>query len=451
MSSKYMTTPPKTEGMPPGIPFIIGNEAAERFNFYGMRTILVVFMTQYLLGSDGMKNVMTDAQARTWFHTWVFAVYFLPFFGAILSDALLGKYRTIMSLSLVYCAGSVVLAIDQSRWGLALGLILIAVGSGGIKPCVSAYVGDQFGASNQHLLPRVFGWFYFSINSGSFFSTLLTPWLLQAYGPRIAFGIPAVFMLLATIIFWMGRHRFVHVPPAGGQFVRDTFSREGLTTIAKLIPIYVLVAVFWSLWDQTGSAWVLQAGQMDRKIFGFEILASQVQAANPILILILIPVFSYWIYPAINKVFKMSPLRKIGIGMFLTVPTFLICAWVETQIVAGHKPSIGWQLFDYVIMSAAEIMISITCLEFSYTQAPKRLKSLIMSLYLMSIALGNLFTSAFNFFIQNPDGSSRISPVNYYLFFSTFMLVTSFVFIVVAYFYKEKTHFQEDAPSPSAG
>jgi len=175
---KSLTTPVNTTGMPPGIPFIIGNEAAERFCFYGMRTILVVFMTKYLLDPSGALAVMKPEAAKGWFHLFVSAVYFLPFFGAIIADALWGKYKTILYLSIIYCLGSFTLALDSTRLGLVAGLALIAIGSGGIKPCVSASVGDQFGPSNQHLLSKAFGWFYFSINFGSFFSTMLTPLLL---------------------------------------------------------------------------------------------------------------------------------------------------------------------------------------------------------------------------------------------------------------------------------
>ena len=118
---KHPTVAVDTDQIPPGIPYIIGNEAAERFCFYGMRTILVVFMTQYLMNSSGVLAVMTKEDAKGWFHVFVSAVYFLPFFGAILSDALWGKYRTIMVLSVVYCLGSFALSLDSTRLALAVG------------------------------------------------------------------------------------------------------------------------------------------------------------------------------------------------------------------------------------------------------------------------------------------------------------------------------------------
>ena len=142
--------------MPPGIPYIIGNEAAERFSFYGMRTILVVFMAQYLHFMDGGGGApLTRQQAVEYYHQFASWVYFTPLLGALIADIFLGKYLTILLLSIVYCLGHAALAcmgsFGNSPWWLFAGLLLICLGSGGIKPCVSAHVGDQFGKSNHHL------------------------------------------------------------------------------------------------------------------------------------------------------------------------------------------------------------------------------------------------------------------------------------------------------------
>jgi len=455
MTSKYLTAPAASTEMPKGIPYIVTNEAAERFSFYGMKGILIIFMTKYLLDSGGTEDFMGPDEAKGYYHMFTSAVYFTPLLGAILADAFFGKYKTILTLSIVYCAGHLALAMDETRFGLAVGLGLIALGSGGIKPCVSAHVGDQFGKSNQNLLEKVFGWFYFSINLGAFASTLLTPWLLAHYGPHIAFGVPGILMALATLFFWMGRNVFIHIPPGGMEFIRETFSKEGLGSMSKLFIIYAFVAMFWALFDQTGSAWVLQAEKMDRNFLGFTWLSSQIQAINPIMIMVLIPVFNgvkaiKWpgVYPLLHKVWPLTPLRKIGIGFFLTVPAFLIPAWIEMQIEAGETVNIAWQLFAYAIMTTAEVFVSITCLEFSYTQAPKKMKSLIMAFFLMSVSLGNIFVSAVNFFIQNDDGTSKLTGPDYYLFFSGCMLVTALLFIPVALRYKEKTYIQDEDSGP---
>ncbi len=197
----------------------------------------------------------------------------------------------------MYCLGHLALALDESWRGLAIGLGLIAIGSGGIKPCVSAHVGDQFARRNEHLLERVYGWFYLSINFGSFFSTLWIPQLLEDYGPNVAFGVPGVLMLLATIVFWAGRKRYAHIPAGGLGFVREALSREGLQIVARLVGLFLFVAVFWALYDQTGAAWVQQSEHMDLDLFGWELLPAQVHAVNPLLILLLVPLFSYVIYP----------------------------------------------------------------------------------------------------------------------------------------------------------
>src|SRR5207253_332039 len=257
---------------PPGVPYIVGNEAAERFSYYGMNSILTIFMTKYLLDKMGHSSVMPPAKAEAWYHTFVSTLYFLPIFGAILADAVFGKFRVVFWLSIVYCFGHLTLALMGSsvahaiepRYLLAVGLLMIALGAGGIKPCVSTNVGDQFGESNKHLLTRVFNWFYFSINAGSALSTLLIPWLLapastlptwlanflptsftallenpRLHSPDIAFGLPGVFMAIATLIFWMGRKKFVHIPPVGlRNYLREIFNKgTGKILLNVLMPV----------------------------------------------------------------------------------------------------------------------------------------------------------------------------------------------------------------------
>ncbi len=431
--------------MPRGIPYIIGNEAAERFSFYGMRAILVVFMTQYLRDGRGALAVMGENEASGWYHAFVASNYFFPLFGAIVADAFWGKYRTIFWLSIVYCFGHAALAVNDTRHGLAVGLALIAIGAGGIKPCVSANVGDQFGPTNAHLISRAFSWFYLSVNAGSFISILLIPTLLQRFGPHVAFAVPGILMLLATVVFRAGRHKFVHVPPKRRDFFRNTFNREGLAILGRLAIIFAFVAVFWSLWDQSGGEWVLQAGKMNLHFAGITWLASQIQAVNALLILLLIPIFQYVIYPACSRVFPLSPLRKIGLGLVVTGFSFVVSAWIEGRIHAGLRPNIAWQFPAFTLLSAGEVMVSITALEFAYTQAPRHMKSIIMALYLLSISAGNAFTALVHFFIQNADGTTKLQGVAYYLFFAFLSVAAGIGFAFVALRYREKTYLQEEA------
>jgi len=445
--TRYLTAPISSEKTPAGIPYILTNELGERFSFYGMRCILVFFMTHLLLNTAGQLAPMTEEQSKVWFHLFVSAVYFTPLIGALISDIWLGKYRTILFFSILYCFGFFALAFNHTRLGLTAGLILIAIGSGVIKPCVSANVGDQFGKTNKHLMAKMYSWFYFAINLGAFASTLLIPELLDRYNATVAFGVPGVLMVLATFVFWLGRKKFVHIPRGGFTFVKECFSGKGLKAIGKLAIIYVFVAPFWALFDQMDSSWMLQAEKLDRFWLGREWLPTQIVAVNPLMILVLIPTFSYVIYPAINKVFRLTPLRKIGIGLFLAATPFIINAFIEKRIVAGGTPSIGWLILAYVLLTAAEVMVSITCLEFSYIQAPKKMKSFIMAVFLLSISLGNAFTALVNKFIQNPDGTSKLEGPNYFWFFVIVMFVTAALFIPVARRYKVKTYIQDEAPA----
>ena len=349
----YRTTPdPTNTRMPGGIPYIIGNELAERFSFYGMKGILVVFMTKHLLDSAGRPDVMDQEQALATYHLFTAGAYFFPIIGAMISDILLGKYRTILFLSLMYCVGHACLAMMDAAgpmlgmgmrpWMFA-GLLFIAMGAGAIKPCVSAHVGDQFGTGNKHLLTQIFNWFYFSINLGAAASTLLTPVLLVKVGPWAAFGLPGVLMAIATFAFWLGRNKFIHIQPAGlKNFKKETFSPEGLRALKCLAPLFLIfVPMFWALFDQTGGAWVLQAESMNRDFMGVTWLQSQIQAINPILILTLIPVFTYLVYPFMRRFFAPTPLRKIGIGLGITALAFGISALIETRISGGRVESIS--------------------------------------------------------------------------------------------------------------
>src|SRR3569623_638265 len=274
-------------------------------------------------------------------------------------------------------------------------------------------------------------------------------------------------MLLATIVFWLGRNKFVHVPPGGINFLKEAMSGEGLRALGKLSIIFAFVAVCWSLYDQTGSAWIRQADPMDRwgslewlQRIGIssywlpgagwqaspersEVLPSQVQAVNPLLIMAFMPLFSYVIYPLLNTVLRLTPLRKISLGFFLTVIAFSISAWIEQELQRGVSMHIKWQVLAYAVLTAAEVMVSITVLEFSYTQAPRKMKSFVMSLALLSVSLGNLFTSIVNKVIQNENGASKLAGASYYWFFTGLMFAAACIFIVVAATYRERTYIQE--------
>src|SRR5260370_179245 len=151
----------------------------------------------------------------------------------------------------------------------------------------------------------------FTLSFSGLFSSHLCPIPPQntRFGPDFAFGLPGLLMLIATVVFWLGRKKFVHIPPSGVGFVREFFSGEGLSAIGRLFVVYLFVAVFWSLWDQSsGGEWTLQARDLDLNFLELRLLPEQVQVANPLLILLLVPSFNYVIYPLIDRVLALTPL-----------------------------------------------------------------------------------------------------------------------------------------------
>src|SRR5436309_13423979 len=204
---------------PRQVKYIVVSEACERFSFYGMSTILVPYMERALGWSEADSSAI--------YHYFVAASFFMTLFGGWISDRLIGRYRTILWLSIGYVLGHPTLAVADLTPGirvgaLYLGMALIAVGAGGVKPNVSAFVGDQFRKEQRSLLDRVYSWFYFGINVGSATSQVAPPWFLAgcaglcvSTAVAVAFGVPGVLMALALLFFLLGRRNYVRVPPVG--------------------------------------------------------------------------------------------------------------------------------------------------------------------------------------------------------------------------------------------
>jgi POT family proton-dependent oligopeptide transporter len=520
--SKYRTAPdPNEKGWPKGIPYIIGNEACERFSFYGMRANLVPYLTTLYIAAS-LNQAAAETQASHDFHLFMAAGYALPMIGAILADKLLGKYLTIMSLSLVYCLGHGVLAFAEPAISgentlsvMHLGLLLIAIGSGGIKPCVGANVGDQFGESNWHLTKKVFQAFYFSVNFGSFFSTLLTPVLLAKFGASVAFGVPGVLMFLATLIFWWGRYKFVHAPPKpGGKLglldaavsvflfvgclggwmfgsdfgltgvqiatlsvvsvtaglalffyrerlqpgegflavlvtrlirgslrARERFGEEGydgMLAVFRVLSVIMFVPVFWTLFDQHSSTWLLQAGEMNREFGGVTLLPAQTAAANPILVLILIPIFTFGVFPWMERRgIAITQLRRMSVGMFLAAGSFVSSALIQVELDGGGQMHVAWQIIPYVLLTAGEVLVSATGLEFAYSQAPRSMKSTLMAFWNLTVSLGNILAA---FAIQLLADQPR-NVLFWYC--AAGMTVVGVLFTIRALFYRYRDYAQK--------
>jgi len=486
---------PVADRWPRQIKFIVGNEACERFSYYGMRSVLAGYLTgEVLKGGLGQ-----DADTATEIiHTFVFANYFMPLLGAWLSDKIIGRYHTILWVSLFYCAGHGVLACSDFVGGgvhgkltcLFIGLALIAFGSGGIKPCVSAFMGDQFKPEQSHLLQKAYGAFYWAINFGSFFSFLVIPWIKDHHGYSLAFGVPGILMAIATFIFWLGTKHYVRVPPSretkhagffkvffhafqirlkivaadvrrlilpksaseseprhlgsyGKSFwdaARSRFSESEIDAAKSVPPIlfvFALMPIFWSLFDQTNSTWVLQGQKMvPAKFLGLDIGAEQMQSMNPLIVMLLVPLFTLGIYPRIGRF--ASPLRRMSYGMFLAAGSYLVVAALQRQIETGAQLSVLWQTVPYLILTAAEVLISTTGLEFAFREAAPELKSIIMSFWLLTVAFGDLLVAAITKIFANGTGESSVSTNRFLLYAGlTFIVAILFSLIATTYRYRD--------------
>jgi POT family proton-dependent oligopeptide transporter len=498
--------------LPPQIPFIIGNEGAERFSFYGMRNVLTDFLVGYLL--IGLLEAERQPAAKEVFHVFVMGVYFFPLLGGWLSDRFLGKYRTIFWLSLVYCAGQVLLAVsvDDMR-GFYVGLFLIALGSGGIKPCVSAFVGDQFDQSNKHLAKLVFDAFYWIINFGSFFASLFIPRILKAGHPRLAFAVPAALMAIATLIFWAGRKKYVNVPPSpidphsfnricltallsrgesgrrpglflalvggvGALLALATFPQlgfvaaaclaivvflgfagggvylqldrakgrhpdedvDGVRAVLRVLVIFALVTPFWSLFDQKASTWVLQGNAMllpDWELFGWKPLAAaaQMQAINPALVMLFIPFNNVLLFPFLRKRgLEPTPLRRMGAGIAFAGLAWIAVGVMQVVMDGGAKLSIAWQVLPYALLTFGEVLVSATGLEFAYSQAPGKLKGVLMSYWSLSTTVGNLWVLVVNASVKGPAVTRAITETGFGVTAFQMFFFAGFAFAAAAAF-----------------
>lgn len=439
------------ERMPPQARYIVGTEGCERFSYYGMTAILTLYMVQYLKFSE------SEAQSK--YHYFTAAAYFAPLLGGWLADRFIGRYATILYVSLGYVLGHGLLAVWDGPWGLYVGCFFIAMGAGGIKPCVSTFMGDQFQGGQQRLIEKAYGWFYFAINTGSIVGILLIPKLLDWHGPHVAFGVPGLAMAVALVIFWAGRRSYVKPPPTGpnpnsflhvvgaalsatpapGQSRLDALvaSRRypldavnGVRAVIRIVFVFSLVTVFWALFFQYGSSWTLQAAKMGLELPGGMMMnAGQLSFLNSFWVLVLIPVMNKMYDVLRSRGVQVTPLRKMTAGMFIAVIAFLAAALIESRIQSGHAPHALWQAVQYFFLSLAEVLISVTGLEFAFTQAPPTMKGVIMGAWFVFIAVGNVLTAVV-------ADVNAFSGVGYYLFFSALMAVFAVLFSLVARWYK---------------
>ena len=518
------TTPPAR--VPRQIPFIIANEGCERFSFYGMRNVLTSYLATVLLlhlpASD--RNIA----ATEVFHTFVIGVYFFPLLGGWLSDRYFGKYRTILWFSVIYCVGQACLSeFAGDRRGFYIGLALVALGSGGIKPLVSSFMGDQFDAQTKSRAKATFDAFYWIINLGSLSATLTMPWLIDVVDPRVAFGLPGALMLISTVVFYSGRRRYVMVPPAppnpdsflrvvrtallatapgrgrpglavaalgavlaagalvvavaaavgatealdtvpaaclalvlvlgfGGAGTAIQLERargahpdeavDGVRAVLRVLVLFALITPFWSLYDQKASTWVLQANAMAKPSW---FRSSQMQALNPLLILVLIPFNRLVLFPWLRRLgWQPTAMRRMTAGIALTGASWVIVAVMQLVLDGGTTYSIAWQVAPYIVLTMGEVLVYGTGLEFAYSQAPPAMKGAVMSFFNLTTTVGSLWVLLANASIKRPPVTAWIATTGlsttafYMVFFACFAFAAAVVFGLVGRRYREVDHYR---------
>jgi len=342
-----------------------------------MKAILPFYLKYYIRVADKWSVEI--------YHIFNVLCYLSPILGAIIADSYWGKYKTILIISCFYAVGNIVMGLtaipalgagEGALIGPIIALIIIGFCTGGIKPCVAAFGGDQFGDNDKAGFTKFFSLFYLSINCGSCLSMFLTP-LIRArttcFGDdtcySLAFGIPAVLMIVAILAFFLGDifTKYTKVAPKGNVFgdfvgcifhaIKRKFSSDSSpvdhwmdrasdkysstlisdvkSVLKVLVVIWIPIPMFWALFDQQGSRWTFQAGRMNNHNI---IPPDQLQVVNAFLVIACIPLFDKGIYPALNKMgFAMRPLQRIGVGLFLTGMAFIVSGFVELQLTTDLK------------------------------------------------------------------------------------------------------------------
>ncbi|KAG8522004.1 Solute carrier family 15 member 2 [Galemys pyrenaicus] len=401
-----LNPPPKICGSnyPLSIAFIVVNEFCERFSYYGMKAVLTLYFLYFLHWNEDTSTSV--------YHAFSSLCYFTPILGAAIADSWLGKFKTIIYLSLVYVLGHVIKSLGalpilggyMVHTVLSLvGLSLIALGTGGIKPCVAAFGGDQFEEKHEEERTRYFSVFYLSINAGSLISTFITPMLrgdVKCFGDdcyALAFGVPGLLMVIALAVFAMGSKIYKKPPPEGNiviQVVKCSWfaisnrfkNRSGdiprrehwldwaaekypkqlimdVKALTRVLFLYIPLPMFWALLDQQGSRWTLQATKMNGNLGLFVLQPDQMQVINPFLVLIFIPFFDLVIYRLISKCgIKFSSLRKMAVGMILACLAFAVAALVEIKINEMTPPQPGPQEVFLQVFNLADDEVKVTVL-----------------------------------------------------------------------------------------
>ncbi len=438
---------------PVGFWFFFWGEFAERCSYYGMRAILLLYMTERLGFSDG-------GASRT-MSLFIAGCYFLPLLGGYIADNFLGKYRTIVFFSMPYIVGQMILGIE-SRWFLLLALCLLTMGSGVIKPNISTLMGltyDQQRPGREKLRSDAFAMFYGAINIGAAISSFAMPVLRNSYGYQVAFFFAAGLMALALLFFALGKP-FYAAETIGRTPLTADERRERWVVLRRILGLFVVVAFFWSIFDQSASTWTLFARDnldlnvfdyqegtwqwrtmaaardyLHINLFGTQLTPDQIQGLNPVLILLLLPPITVLWHLLAGIGLQLRPTDKMLIGFVLTGLTMGIMSYAGHRSAALGKVSVLWEVIPYVLITVSEICISVVGLELAFSAAPAKMKSFITACWLLAVFVGDLLNSVVTPLYGNeiPIAGITLSPGLYFGIFALLMIPVTLAFVLVAH------------------
>lgn len=413
---------------PLGFWFFFWGEFAERCSYYGMRAILWMYMTERLGFIEGSANRIMSL--------FIAGCYVLPLAGGYIADNYLGKYRTIVLFSIPYIIGQAMIGIEN-RWFLLLALCLLAMGSGVIKPNISTLMGltyDQQRPGQDKLRSDAFAMFYGSINIGAAISSFAMPAIRTSYGYQIAFLFPAGLMAMALLFFAVGKPFYAAETIRSAKLPPEDRRQRGVV-LRRIIGLFVVVTFFWSIFDQAASTWTQFArDHLDLDLFGWKLTPDQIQGLNPILIVLLLPPITVFWHLLAGLGLKLRPTDKMLIGFVLTAITMGIMSVAGYRAAEVGRVSVLWEVVPYLLITVAEICISVVGLELAFSAAPATMKSFVTACWLLTVFFGNILNSFITplYDAEIPWLGVALSPGPYFGLFALLMVPVTLAFVLMS-------------------
>lgn len=431
-------------GHPKGLYILFFTELWERFSFYGMRAILILYLTAQTTDSNaGLGWDNTSAlQVYGWY---TMLVYVMSVPGGLLADRLIGQKKAVLVGGILIIIGHFILIFPEI-WAFYTGAFTIILGVGALKPNISSMVGGLYKPGSEKR-DTAFTIFYIGINIGAFTAPLIVGYIGEVINWNLGFGLAGVGMTLGLIVYIWGQKYLKDV----GNYItskKEVGSNKSvpLTAIEKdrlivLILSFIIVMVFWAAYEQAGGLMNLYArDKIDRVMFGFTVPASFLQSLHAFYVIILgVPIAYLWDKWR-KKGKESSSLFKMGLGTIITGFGFLLLAGaaIETASSMSGKASIYWMFGAYLLHVIGELSISPVALSFITKLAPLKYASLMMGAYFMVTGLGNKLASLVGEAAQNAG--------EYTIFMGVLIFCVSFGLLLIVFVKKLKklTHGADD-------